>query len=89
MLSDHRRDFVKNLINPKEILTVDGRRAQYEGEIFCNLTIHGLKISLNCLVMKRMIRGVDVIFGMDAIGSLGGVQVSNIDVRLGLGASVV
>jgi len=84
-----RCDLVKNPMNPKEILTVDGRRAQCEGEIFCNLTIQGSEISLNCLVMKRMIRGVDVILGLDAIGSLGGVQVSNADVRFGLGASAV
>ena len=36
-----------------------------------------------------MIRGVNVILGLDVIGSIGGVQVSNVDVRFGLGASVV
>ena len=36
--------------------------------------------------MRRMTRGVDVILGLDVIGNLGGVHVSNDSVRFGLGA---
>ena len=39
--------------------------------------------------MKRMIRGVDVILGLDVFGNLGGVHVSNDGASFGLGAVAI
>ena len=84
-----RSNLVGKPLHPKEILTVDGRIAQCEGEILCNLVVQGREVSINCLAMKRMIRGVDVILGLDVIGNLGGVHVSNDGASFGLGAVAI
>jgi len=81
-----RSNLVGKPLRPKEILTVDDRIAQCEGEILCNLVVQGREVNINCLAMRRMIRGVDVILELDVIGNLGGVHVSNDGASFGLGA---
>ena len=49
-----RSNLMGKPLHPKEILTVDGRLAQCEGEILCNLIVQGREVNKNCLI-----RGVD------------------------------
>jgi len=84
-----RSNLVGKPLHPKEILTVDGRIAQCDCELFCNLVVQGQEVHINCLVMRRMIRRVDVILGLDVIRNLDGVQVSNDGIRFGLGVVAI
>ena len=42
-----RSNLVGKPLHPKEILTVDGRIAQCEGEILCNLVVEGREVNIN------------------------------------------
>ena len=69
---------------PKKIIAVDGRIIRCEGEAICDLLVESVLIKVNCLVMKNLVHGIDVILGLDAIGRLHGVCVNEKGARFGI-----
>ena len=70
------------------ILAVDGGEVQSLGEAEVELVVGGIALTLECLVVGRLIKGVDVILGMDLVGHLGGVTVSVDEVQFKGGKAV-
>jgi len=48
----------------------------FEGESVVNVAVDGSVVRLKCLVMRSVMRGIDMIIGMDLIKRMGGVYVS-------------
>lgn len=56
---------------------VDGREVPCEGHTVVQIEVDGLTASVDCVVMNRLIEGVDVVLGMDFIQCFGGIELSN------------
>ena len=58
------------------LMAVDGREIACEGEGNVDLTVQGIHLSVKAIILRRLIDGVDVVLGMDAINQLGGVVIA-------------
>lgn len=61
---------------PEDIVMMNGEIARSEGMQVVHLIVDGKEISLSCIVSK-LLRGCDILIGMDAIEQLGGVVIKN------------
>ncbi|GAB1598330.1 hypothetical protein Ahia01_000109900, partial [Argonauta hians] len=71
------------------IRTVDGRAVSCEGTATVQLSVRGITLRVEAVALSRVMAGVDVVLGMDAIKALGGVTVDGNGVRFGREASAV
>ena len=58
------------------LTAVDGREIVCDGEGNVELTVQGIHLSVNAIILGRLVDGVDVVLGMDAINQLGGVVIA-------------
>ena len=73
---------------PSSIIAVDGGMVETLGEAEVRLEVSDVAVTLECLVVRKLIKGVDVILGMDLIGKFGGVTISMDEVRFRGGVAV-
>lgn len=59
------------------LMAVDGRETLCEGEENVELTVQGIHLSVNAIILGRLVDGVDLVLGMDAISQLGGVVIAD------------
>ena len=59
------------------LMAVDGREIVCEGEGNVELTVQGIHLSVKAIILGRLVDGVDVVLGMDAINQLGGVVIAD------------
>ena len=58
------------------ITVVDGRDLDCKGISLVKLVVSGMKLNINAVVRDRMVEGIDLVMGMDAIHQLGGVLIN-------------
>ena len=58
------------------IRVLDGRDVDCKGISLVKLVFSGMKLNINAVVMDRMVKGVDLLMGIDAIHQLGGVLIN-------------
>lgn len=56
------------------IVGVDGHEVSCLGYTIVPIEVDGLTVEVDCVVMERLIEGVDVVLGMDFIQAVGGLQ---------------
>lgn len=59
------------------LTAVDGREIICEGERIIYLTVQGLQLSVKAIILRRLVEGIDMVLGMDAINQLGGVVIAD------------
>lgn len=57
-------------------MMMDGTSLPVAGELDVSICVDGAAIACKCLIVERMLAGIDVILGMDAIVALGGLFVT-------------
>ena len=65
------------------MVAFDGREVVCKGMMWVNLQIGEKVISQEVTVVENIVKGVEVVLGMDVIGRLGGIQVKNGEVEFG------
>ena len=53
---------------------VDGREVSCLGHAVVPVEVDGLSTEVECVVMPSLVRGVDVVLGVDFIQSVGGLE---------------
>ena len=66
--------FSKRCVAARGVVMMNGAEQPCEQIFGVNMEMQGAKISLNCLV-SRILPGVDVLIGVDAVHALGGVKI--------------
>lgn len=61
----------------------DGREVKCNGTSIVRLMVRGMSLTIQAIVINKIVTGVDVVLGMDAIARLGGVTVHRNSVRFG------
>lgn len=59
------------------LTAVDGREIICEGERIIYLTVQGLQLNVKAIILRRLVEGIDMVLGMDAINQLGGVVIAD------------
>ncbi len=59
------------------VIAVDGSKVRCRGEADVPILVDGTMLSIKCVVADRLLAGVNVILGMDAIDALGGVTIKS------------
>lgn len=62
---------------PRNVITVDGSRVRCSGTVTVTVEVDGARVTLECLVMDNLLKGVDVVLGVDFIGRIGGVSLTS------------
>ena len=65
------------------ITVVDGGDVDCKGISLVKLVVCGMKLNINAVVMDRMVEGIGLVMGMDAIRQLGGVLINGDEVDFG------
>ena len=76
-------DLVKASGGSVSIMAFDGRKVDCEGTSKVELWVCGKPVTVRAVVAKKVIEGIDVVVGMDAIGQLGGVTINRYGVWFG------
>ena len=71
-----------------EVAAFDGRLVSCKGRVDVEMRVGDRDIKLQAIVVEKMIDGIEVVLGMDAITKLGGVMVSQNSVKFGQGISI-
>lgn len=58
-----------------KLVAVDGREIVCEGETNVELVVQEIQLGIRAIILRKLIDGIDVVLGMDAISQLGGVAV--------------
>ena len=66
----------------QEIVAVDGSRVTCAGTATVVLHVCGKVVRAGCVVVNRLISGIDAVLGMDVLTRMGGVMISGDGVRL-------
>ena len=74
---------VKDWNGKSRITVVDGRDVDCKGISLVKLVVSGMKLNINAVVTDRMVEGIDLVLGMDAIRQLGGVLINSDGVDFG------
>ena len=59
------------------LVSVDGGEIKCEGTRNIELTVQGVRLRLRVMVLRKVLDGIDVVMGMDAISQLGGVTIAD------------
>lgn len=77
------KDMVDTCNGTSSITAVDGREVKCNGTSIVRLMVRGMSLTIQAIVINKIVTGVDVVLGMDAIARLGGVTVYRNSVRFG------
>lgn len=64
-----------NYSRRKKLIAVDGREVRCKGISTTELTLHGVCLNAEAIVIGNMIKGIDIVIGMNLIEYLGSVIV--------------
>ena len=78
-------EIVEDWNRKSRITVVDGRDVDCKGISLVKLVVSGMKLNINAVVIDRMVEGIGLVMGMDAISQLGGVLIN--DDRVNFGAA--